>query len=155
MQYAASKANGNGEFYGLDLSPKMIEKAISNNIEKNKKVHFCQGNAEELPFRADYFDAIICTNSFHHYPNPSHVLAEVYRVLKPTGKIFILDLTADGPIMKLVNRRVSKKEKEHVKFYNSWEYREMFADAKIEYLSRNKLGLLNPVKVHIGEKKES
>ena len=54
-------------FTGIDLTPKMIEVAKSKNIPN---ATFVCGDCESLPFENDSFDVIICSQSFHHYPNP-------------------------------------------------------------------------------------
>ena len=41
------------------------------------------GDSENLPFAKDAFDVVVCTNSFHHYPNPQAFINEAARVLKP------------------------------------------------------------------------
>lgn len=55
-------------YTGLDLTPEMIKKAFEN----------------------ESFDVIICTNSFHHYPNPQDFFDNAYRVLRK-GEILICD----------------------------------------------------------------
>ena len=75
---------------GLDLSPEMIRQADQNNLHGDRLL-FTLGNAESQPFDANTFDAAFNTISFLHYPNPSKVLAEVARVLKPGGKFYLAD----------------------------------------------------------------
>ena len=55
-------------YTGLDLTPEMIKKAFEN----------------------ESFDVILCTNSFHHYPNPQDFFDNAYRVLRK-GEILICD----------------------------------------------------------------
>ncbi|MFR7358928.1 MAG: class I SAM-dependent methyltransferase [Dorea longicatena] len=47
---------------------------------------FLVGDSENLPFENESFDVVICTNSFHHYPNPHAFMNEASRVLKNGGK---------------------------------------------------------------------
>ena len=54
-------------YTGLDLTPAMIEQAKKKNIPN---ADFVVGDCEKFPFGENTFDAIICSNSFHHYPNP-------------------------------------------------------------------------------------
>ena len=54
-------------YTGLDLTPAMIEQAKKKNIPN---ATFVVGDCENFPFENDSFDAIICSMSFHHYPNP-------------------------------------------------------------------------------------
>jgi ubiquinone/menaquinone biosynthesis C-methylase UbiE len=150
VRYAAGLVKNKGKFYGIDISSKMIDKA-ENNCSGCENIHFCKADAAALPFAGDFFDFIICTNSFHHYFSPSKVLNEVYRVLKPGGKIYIAELTADGLIMKMVDKWLKKKEREFVKHYSTRDYETLFAEARLNYIT-SKL-ITPPVKVHIAEKK--
>jgi ubiquinone/menaquinone biosynthesis C-methylase UbiE len=50
-----------------------------------------QGDSERLPFASAAFDVVTCANSFHHYPHQDRAVAEMYRVLKPGGRLFLLD----------------------------------------------------------------
>jgi len=105
-----------------------------------------------LLFQNRYFDRVLCTNSFHHYPNPQKVVDEISRVLKIHGKCFILDVTRDDIVMDRINKHVQKIENEHVSFYSSKEYRAFFEAAGLLYYQK-KIGLLKyPLKIHIGEK---
>jgi ubiquinone/menaquinone biosynthesis C-methylase UbiE len=148
--YAASLVKNEGRFYGIDISSKMIEKAVKN-CGGCENIHFYKADAATLPFEDDFFDSIICTNSFHHYFSPSKVLNEVYRVLKPGGKIYIMELTADGLIMKIVDKWLKKREGEFVKHYSTQEYKTLFTEARLNYVT-SKL-ITPPAKVHIAEKK--
>ena len=82
---AAKLVNGKGEFYGIDLSSKMIEKAKDNYRDKSN-FHFIKANVESIPLNDNFFNIIICTYSFHHYLNPDKALKEIYRLLKKGGK---------------------------------------------------------------------
>lgn len=73
-------------FYGLDLSDKMIDIARSKKI---KNAEFVVGKSNELPYDNDTFDIVVCSQSFHHYPYQDKAVEEVYRVLKKDG-IYIL-----------------------------------------------------------------
>ena len=80
-------------FTGLDLTPEMIhvaqEKKLSNTT-------FVVGDCENIPFPENSFDAIISSNSFHHYPNPQDFFNSAYRVLKKGGMFAIHDLMSPG-----------------------------------------------------------
>ena len=150
--YAASLVNNRGGFYGIDISPKMIEKAKSNSADCSN-VFFFQGNAEQLNFKDNFFDFIICSNSFHHYFRPDKVLSETYRVLKSKGRIYILDGTGDNFVIKIADKRAKKKDPTHVKMYSTQEYRELFFNAKLKYISSKSIWGFYAIKVHIAEKR--
>lgn len=128
--------NDEGLFYGVDLSVKMIEKAKSNFSAREHLV-FKQANVESIPLDSDFFDIIICTNSFHHYPNPVKALDEMNRLLRSGGTVYILDPTADSVLVKFIDKIIRMVEPEHVKMYSSKEFQELFAGAGLKYLSTN------------------
>lgn len=73
--------NINIEWYGLDLSKEMLDKAKA----KVDNVLFTSGTAEELPYDCSYFDFISNNYAFHHFEKKSHALDEVARVIKKDG----------------------------------------------------------------------
>lgn len=87
-------------YTGLDLTPKMIEVANAKGI---RGAHFVVGDAENLPFDDASFDAVICANSFHHYPNPQAFFDGVARVLRPGGKLVLRDYTSHPLVIWLMN----------------------------------------------------
>jgi len=88
---------GNGrhfQFYkthmviGIDTSSKMLEIAEKR---KSKNIKLELMNAESLLFQDQTFDYIILSHVIAVVDNPEKALEESYRVLKPNGKIFILN----------------------------------------------------------------
>ena len=88
------------KYTGLDITLRMIE------VAKNKKlegVNWVVGDCENLPFEENSFDAIICSNSFHHYPNPEKFFESAKRVLRPGGRLILQDYTAPKFILWFMN----------------------------------------------------
>ena len=56
-------------------------------------------DCENFPFENDSFDAIICSMSFHHYPNPQAFFDSVKRCLRPNGRLILRDVTSDNKIL--------------------------------------------------------
>ena len=77
------------EFYAIDSSISAIKKCIRKN--KNDLIKFSLAAAEKLPFGDEYFDIITCTNTFHLLPQRVRAIDEMHRVLKPGGKMFLLE----------------------------------------------------------------
>ena len=67
---------------GVDFSSKMVE--VAQN--RYPGITFRQANAEQLPFEADSFDAVVANFVVHHLARPETVFREVNRVLKPGGR---------------------------------------------------------------------
>ena len=90
----------NKHYTGIDLTPRMIEVARAKNLEG---VNWVVGDCEDLPFEENSFDVIICSNSFHHYPNPQKFFDSVKRMLRPGGRLILQDYTAPKPVLWLMN----------------------------------------------------
>ena len=95
-----SKKYPEKHFVGLDITPAMIEVAQSKRLPN---AEFIVGDAENLPFGDGGFDAVLCANSFHHYPNPGAFLREAHRVLRPGGKLILRDYTSNDIAVWLMN----------------------------------------------------
>ena len=83
-------------YTGLDLTPAMIEQAKKKNIPN---ATFVVGDCENFPFADDSFDAIICSMSFHHYPNPQAFFDSVKRCLRTGGRLILRDVTSDNKMI--------------------------------------------------------
>ena len=77
---------------GLDFSSEMLRQARRSNCHRPRLI-FVQGNAAPLRFVSEQFDAVFNTISFLHYAEPERVLAEIYRVLRPGGMLYLVDPT--------------------------------------------------------------
>ena len=86
--------------HGVDISKDMIKNARAKL--RDEGIEFKVGDVEELPYEADTFDVITCSNSFHHYPNQKRAVTEMHRVLKDEGKLIIIDGSRDGLLGKVI-----------------------------------------------------
>ena len=76
---------------GIDLSEGMVEKAMEHAIKFNLPVKFRQGDAENLPFGDESFDAVVNRHLLWTLPNQDKAIAEWSRVLKTGGRMVIID----------------------------------------------------------------
>lgn len=78
--------------WALDLSPYYLQEARTT-LADVADVSFVAENAEQLPFRDDYFGIVTSVYLFHELPRPARrrVLAEAFRVLQPGGLFVIED----------------------------------------------------------------
>ncbi|HYT94338.1 MAG TPA: methyltransferase domain-containing protein [Gemmataceae bacterium] len=88
--------------WGVDLSPGMLARCQDRCISLDGRLQIVQGDSEKLPFADDTFDAVTCAHSFHHYPHQERALQEMYRVLRPGGRLLIVDGDRDGLWGRLV-----------------------------------------------------
>jgi ubiquinone/menaquinone biosynthesis C-methylase UbiE len=135
---AAKAIGANGTFYGVDLSPKMIDKA-KENFNGYPNFHFIVCSSESIQLDDNMFDAIICTNSFHHYLNPGKAMGEMYRLLRGGGKLYILDPTADTWTIKFADKIIKLFEPQHVKLYSTNEFRNLMVGAGLKYIESRKI----------------
>jgi ubiquinone/menaquinone biosynthesis C-methylase UbiE len=83
---------GNYNVTGLDISKTFVKIAQSNaNKAGVVKAKFKHGDASNMPFDNETFDFIVCTAAYKNFTKPIMALNEMYRVLKPNGKILIID----------------------------------------------------------------
>lgn len=83
--YTCAMADEKYQFYGIDPSEMMLEKAR----QRNCKVIWQKGDAENLPFENKFFDGAMATLTIHHWKNLEKAFSEIYRVLN-SNKKFVL-----------------------------------------------------------------
>jgi ArsR family transcriptional regulator len=77
----------------VDTSAKMIEVAREQALRHGvKNVDYRLGDMEELPIRDAHVDLVFFSQSLHHALHPERAVSEASRILKPGGRIVILDL---------------------------------------------------------------
>jgi ubiquinone/menaquinone biosynthesis C-methylase UbiE len=81
------------EVHGIDLSEDMIRLAGEHSLREQlqDRVHFKVANVGELPYPDQSFDLIVSTISMHHWNEIEQPLRELYRVLRPGGRLWIYD----------------------------------------------------------------
>jgi len=93
---------GFADVEGLDRSRYLIQRAKAQSRKEGLSIRFKEGDARNLPYQPDTFDVImILGNSFGYFETPQddiRVLKEVFRVLKPWGRVLI-DV-ADGEYLR-------------------------------------------------------
>jgi ubiquinone/menaquinone biosynthesis C-methylase UbiE len=75
---------------GVDLSKDMVEKA-RRVVSSHANVSVRHGDVQSLPFDADTFDGVISLASIKHWPDQGAGLSEIFRVLKPGGRAFVME----------------------------------------------------------------
>jgi ubiquinone/menaquinone biosynthesis C-methylase UbiE len=77
-----------GLVVGIDVSETMLARAVAETRGAGlRQVAYVRGDAEELPFREDSFDAVCCFAAFHLFADPMRALDRMAAVLTPGGRI--------------------------------------------------------------------
>lgn len=94
------------EIIRLDIAQMMVNsynEPVKNQGIYPKGVHAelieDEGGKEELfvSSRDEYFDAAICSASYHHLPDPADTTQKIVKTLKPGGKLFVFDRASYTP----------------------------------------------------------
>lgn len=98
------------EIIGIDTSER-AEAAFEKAFVDNKNIHFEKGDFLLRAYPSESFDTLTISNSMHHFSEPSLVMKEIYRVLKPNGTAILCEMFSD----------VSKEtQKTHVLMHEWW-----------------------------------
>lgn len=87
---------------GVDAALGMVRHAQAV-LPAASRIRFRQATAEKLPFAAEQFDLVFSTMTFHHWADQRQGIAEVGRVLKPSGRWLLADFVAVR-LMRYVRR---------------------------------------------------
>jgi len=103
---------------GIDTSKYGIRLARKNS-EGFTNTQFLVGSVYQLPFPSESFDLVMCKDSFHHFNNPCRALAEMWRVLKPLGTLYLHDLRRDLPRYLLQRATPRRTVIQKLQFYST------------------------------------
>ena len=123
---------------GVDLAPEMIRRAteLATGVQD---VRFVIADSEQLPFDDGAFTAVLCSNSFHHYPDPLRAVREMGRVLASGGRLVIGDACADLRSARIADVVLRRIEPGHDRLYGSSELGSFLQRAGISRVMLRKL----------------
>ena len=76
---------------GIELSPEMLVIARRRAADIGRDIDLQEGDAQALPFPDASFDTVVCTYSLCNIPDEGLAVAEMKRVVRPGGKLLLLD----------------------------------------------------------------
>ena len=80
---------GFGQVVGLDVSDEMIRQARQESKDFDN-ILYVWGSAQQIPWEENFFDKVLSVESFYYYADQDRALKELFRVMAPKGKLFIL-----------------------------------------------------------------
>jgi SAM-dependent methyltransferase len=89
------------EVTGLEVDERQHAK---NLLKPQQRLHFVQAGAQAIPFDAGQFDLALMLKSLHHVPLDllDHALAEVHRVLRPQGLLYVSEPVFAGALNEVM-----------------------------------------------------
>ena len=105
---AARKVGPEGRVIGVDMTTEMIHLARENAQKSDlKNVEFRLGEIENLPVENGAIDAVISNCVINLSPDKERVFREIYRTLKPGGRMMVSDIVLDGELPARVKDSVA------------------------------------------------
>lgn len=117
---------------GVDVSFAMLRQASAKSLAK--VTGWCQAEGSRLPFHDSAFDLVICANSFHYFSEPSTVLAQVHRLLRPGGTFVLVDWCDDYWTCKLCSLWLRRFDPAFHRTYSLKACDELLRDAHFDIL---------------------
>jgi ubiquinone/menaquinone biosynthesis C-methylase UbiE len=95
---------------GIDLTPAMLWIARDRARHLGLEVALVEGDAQALPFLDGSFDTAVCTLGLNAIPDHEAAIAEMYRVLRPGGRLLLLGHVASHHrLIRALQRRLESK----------------------------------------------
>ncbi len=95
----------NTRLTGIELSPRMLEIARARARAVGREVDLRESDAQALQFPDEAFDTVVCTLSLCNIPDDRKALAEMKRVLRPNGRLLLLDhIPASSGLVRAMQR---------------------------------------------------
>jgi ubiquinone/menaquinone biosynthesis C-methylase UbiE len=106
--FAAKQVEETGYVIGVDMTPEMLERARSSAKRLGfSNVDFREGYIEELPVESNTVDVVISNCVINLSPEKEKVFAEIFRVLKPGGRLAVSDIVTEGELPDPVRQSLS------------------------------------------------
>jgi len=82
-----------GKVYAIDYSTDMVKfsKRINKTLIAQNRVEIIKGSVEKINFEDDFFDLVTAIETYYFWSNLAVAFKEIYRVLKPGGKLLLIN----------------------------------------------------------------
>jgi arsenite methyltransferase len=108
LEQMALSVGDNGHAFGVDFSPDMLEVA-NRRCQGLNNVELQQGIVESLDFNSDSFDVVSCTQTLLYVKQVEAALTEIHRVLKPRGRVAILETDWRGVVFNSIDNSMTRR----------------------------------------------
>ncbi len=100
-----------GKVYGIDLSSDMVKysKQKNSGLIAKKQVSIVKSPVDKLNFPKDFFDLITAIETYYFWPNLTDAFREINRVLKPNGKLILINEMIKNGKYEIENAEIISK----------------------------------------------
>jgi SAM-dependent methyltransferase len=91
-------AEAGARVVGVDIDQTNVEQSIAFARSRGADLSFLVGDAGGLPFPDGCFDLVVANDSMEHFPHPEEAFAEIVRVLRPGGMIYLFFTPWHSPL---------------------------------------------------------
>ena len=104
---AAQMVGASGHVTGVDMTPEMLAKARTAAAELGvENIDFVEAEIERLPLEDESVDVVISNGVIDLVPDKDAVFTEIFRVLRPGGRMQIADVTIQTPVSEEGRRNI-------------------------------------------------
>lgn len=133
---------------GVDISEKMLDMARL----KLPNLEFVKASAIALPFPDHKFDMVVTVSAFHYFEQPLDTLEEIRRILKPQGRLIIMDWCRDYWLCQTLDLFLKIFDPAHKDCYSQKELHDLLTASGFDVMEekKQKLGSFWGIMVAIG-----
>ena len=137
-------------FVGIDAASGMIDRA-KVKLGEDSRVKLHRASASELPFADGSFDWVTCINSLHCFSEAEAVIGQMIRVLKPRGRLLLMDWCRDSRVCRWLNQWCRWFDPTHVWMHSTQEIRRMLEKQKLLLTPADRFRLSGPGSLKLWE----
>jgi ubiquinone/menaquinone biosynthesis C-methylase UbiE len=102
IPFLLSRIGGEGRLVALDVAEEMLKRARAKGF---KDIEYLLADVTSIPLGYEVFDAVVCYSSFPHFQDKPKALAEINRVTKSGGRLFICH-TSSRTVVNRLHRQI-------------------------------------------------
>lgn len=122
--------------FGVDATEQMLAEAVKLAAAQGlRNVTFVRSDSANLPFAPSTFDIVSCRRAAHHFPDKERFLSEVARVLRPGGRMGLVDMCPPLAARELLDDMERIRDPSHVRSYTSEEWEKAVQDSGLRVVS--------------------
>ena len=105
-----------GKVFGIDYSPDMVEysKKVNQKLIAQNRVEIVEGSVEKMGLPNDYFDLVSAFETYYFWTNFPDALKEIKRVLKPGGKLLLVNEMVQDGEYEVTHEKLIKETHVHI-----------------------------------------